>query len=161
MRIDDLMTKDPATCRASDPLSAAAQLMWDRDCGCVPVLADDGSDAVIGVITDRDICMSAHFRGRSPTEIAVAEAMSKSLRTIGPEQTPAEAEEAMRSAKVRRLPVIDAEQRLLGVVSLADLARVAAEQHGWRRAEVSHEEIARTLESIDEAWPAPPIMATA
>lgn len=161
LKIEELMTKEVATCRASETLGEAAQLMWDRDCGAVPVLDDDGSRTVVGMLTDRDICMAAHFRGAPPGAIPVSEAMSNSLRAIGPTASPAEAEEAMRSAKVRRLPVLDDEGQLMGLITLADLARAAAKPHGWGRTEVSHDEVARTLKAISEAWPRPPVAATA
>lgn len=64
MRVDDLMTKQVFSCRPEDSLEHAAQLMWDHDCGCLPVCAgaSNGAGKTIGVITDRDICMNALFR---------------------------------------------------------------------------------------------------
>jgi len=125
MKIGELMTQNVRTCLPTDTLSTAAQLMWDGDCGCIPVVSDDGSKRVVGMITDRDICMAAHFHGCRPREIAVGDVMSKSVRSVGPSEDLADAEAIMRDAQVRRLPVVDSNQEILGMVSLADLAREA------------------------------------
>lgn len=148
MKIEDLMTRKVGTCCPDDSLSRAAQLMWDYDCGCVPVVSGDGSKRVVGMLTDRDICMATHFRGASPKSVRVADAMSKTVRSIGPSSSPADAEAVMRDARIRRLPVVDAKQQLLGLVSLADLARAAQREHGSRVRSVSEEEIGQTLEWI-------------
>ena len=79
MRAEDVMTADVATCRSSDSLNRAAQLMWERRCGCVPVIDDD--DHVVGLLTDRDVCMAAYTQGRRLDDIAAAVAMSRPVRT--------------------------------------------------------------------------------
>jgi CBS-domain-containing membrane protein len=161
MKVRALMTRNVGTCRPADTLSAAAQLMWDRDCGCVPVVSDDGSMRVVGMLTDRDICMATHFRGASPGSVRVGDAMSKAVRSIGPSETPADAEAVMRDARVRRLPVVDEKQRLVGLVSLADLARAAARQHGAKKPDLSEDEIGETLEAICAARTASQLAASA
>ena len=77
MTVADLMTKNVAHVGTDDKLSYAAQLLWDRDCGALPVLRADGR--VVGMITDRDICMAAWSRGLAPDAITVADAMSTQL----------------------------------------------------------------------------------
>ena len=67
MKVSQLMTKDVATCRADEPVSRAAQIMWDHDCGCVPVVDDAGH--IQGMITDRDICMAAFTQGKRLDEM--------------------------------------------------------------------------------------------
>lgn len=163
MKVQDLMTQDVGTCRASDSLSAAAQLMWDRDCGCVPIVADDGSKQIVGMLTDRDICMATHFHGVAPGALRVGDAMSKSVCAIGPFETLADAEAVMRDARVRRLPVVDAEQQLVGLISLADLARAATRERrrGSKKPEVSDFEIGETMEAICEARTSSQLAATA
>lgn len=148
MKIKDLMTKEVGTCRPTDPLSAAAQLMWDRDCGCVPVVSDDESGQVVGILTDRDICMATHFRGTAPGAVSVGEVMSTKVRTIGPSETAADAEAVMQDARVRRLPVVDEDQRLVGLISLADLARATTAQHASKKPELTDLELGETLEAI-------------
>ena len=126
MRVMELMTKKPATCKTSDSLSAAAKLMWDGDCGAIPVVDDGGS--VKGMITDRDICMACFTRDRAPSHISVHEAMSHDLFSCLPESNLADAERIMRLNRVRRLPVVDRKGFLVGILSLADIARVAPEE---------------------------------
>lgn len=148
MKVADLMTRNVRTCRAGDNLGAAAQLMWDGDCGCVPVVSDDGSNRIVGMITDRDICMATHFRGCRPGDLAVGDVMSRHVRTVGPSEELADAEAIMRDAQVRRLPVVDAGQELLGVVSLADLAREADRKRRARHRPITEQEVGDTLTAI-------------
>jgi CBS-domain-containing membrane protein len=148
MKVEQLMTRSVRTCRPSDRLSDAAQLMWDGDCGCLPVLGDDGSRRVVGMITDRDICMASHFRGRPLGEIPVAEAMATCVRSVGPSEDLADAEAIMGDAQVRRLPVVDGDQQLLGLLALADLAREADRKRRSKRPPVTEEEVGDTLTAI-------------
>ena len=84
MRIEQLMTKSPKTCRPDSSLSHAARLMWENDFGCLPVTEGDESGRLVGMITDRDICMAAYFAGRALNEIQVADAMTKDVRACNP-----------------------------------------------------------------------------
>jgi CBS domain-containing protein len=120
--VKSIMTDVPATCSPEDTLNAAAQRMWDLDCGAVPVL-EEGE--LSGIITDRDICMAAYTRGLPLTAIRIGEIMAKHVRACAPEDSLERAAALMADAQVRRLPVVDAERRLLGIVSLADIARSA------------------------------------
>ncbi|HMF40999.1 MAG TPA: CBS domain-containing protein [Polyangia bacterium] len=146
MKIRDLMTKHVASVRATDSTAVAARMMWDCDCGAIPVLDDDG--CVIAMITDRDICMSALMRDRAPSAIPVSEAMSRDLQFCGPDDNLSTAEQIMRAHQIRRLPVVDRERRPLGVLSLADIA-CATDHHKGRGARpVGAEEVAVTLAEI-------------
>ncbi|MEA3181675.1 MAG: hypothetical protein QOI59_5198 [Gammaproteobacteria bacterium] len=98
MRVDGIMNKPVQTCRPDDSLQYAAQLMWDHDCGCVPVCSSDGVRRTIGVITDRDICMGALFQGKPLQELRVGDAMARQLLACRPESSLREAEQAMRDA---------------------------------------------------------------
>ncbi len=148
MRVEQLMTKQVTSCGPTDTLQRAAQLMWDNDCGCLPVCAGNGSTQVTGVITDRDICMSALFQGKPLREMQVCDAMARQLLTCRPGDSLAAAEKIMREAKIRRLPVIDERGRLLGVIALADLAREAARELGSASQEVTETEVGDTLAAI-------------
>ena len=121
MAIDQLMKKDPVVCQAADSLNEAARIMWEHDCGFVPVV--DAERKVVGVITDRDICMCAYTRGADLMVLRVSDAMSTLVRSCKPGDTLASAENTMEGAQVRRLPVVDDEARLIGILSLSDLAR--------------------------------------
>jgi CBS domain-containing protein len=128
MRVQELMCRNVQYCSPDDRLDRVAQLMWDCDCGSVPVCAGDGAPRVVGMITDRDICMSALFEGKPLRDLDVSTAMSRQLLACRPSDQPARVEEVMRQRQIRRVPVTDESRKLLGIVSLADLARAARSQ---------------------------------
>ena len=123
MKIDKLIVKSVRTCYPEDDLRAPARAMWEADCGCIPVV--DSWSRVIGMITDRDICMAAYTQGRTLQEIQVQSVMSKSVVACTNTDSLEQAEELMRRNKVRRLPVLDAEKKLVGLLTLNDIARAA------------------------------------
>lgn len=126
LTVGELMRTDVRTCTAEEALSEAARIMWERDCGCVPVLASDGSGRVVGMITDRDLCMAVYTKGARLTEMQVKAAMAGRVYAVHPEDPVSEAEAVMRTSQVRRLPVVDGQGHLRGILSLADLAEAAA-----------------------------------
>lgn len=150
MRVEQLMSKQVVSCSAEDSLARAAQLMWENDCGCLPVCAGagDGANIVKGVITDRDICMSALFRGQPLSALQVADAMSRQAQVCEPSDSPAEVERMMREARIRRVPVVDAQGSLLGIITLADLAREAERESTLPSRAITGNEIGMTLASI-------------
>jgi CBS domain-containing protein len=148
MRVEDLMTRQVQWCRPEDSLQQAARLMWDHDCGCLPVCSGNGVNRVAGMITDRDICMSALFQGKSLSQLHVGDAMSKSVQTCRSADTLAQAEQIMRSARIRRLPVLDRQGVLIGMISLADLAREAAREQTRAHREITETEVGDTLARI-------------
>ncbi len=148
MKVRDLMRTDVKACRPQDSLNTAAQLMWDNNCGTVAVLADG---KVAGVLTDRDICMAAYTQGRGLADIRVSSAMSKQLFACRPDDAVAKAEEFLRANGVRRLPVIDADNHLVGILSLDDIAREAMrERKSKGRVEITAQEVCDTLGAICE-----------
>jgi len=152
MTVEQLMTKPVWTCTAEDSLCEAARIMWERDCGCVPVVESNSSGRVVGIVTDRDVCMAAYLQGRPLESLRVRDAMARVLRTCRPGDSLGEAEGLMRAAHVRRLPVVDDAGHLLGVLSLADLARAAglAAEHGVRRLDLALEGVGQTLSYVVE-----------
>lgn len=144
MKIRDVMTRDVRTCRPTDTLDVPAGTMWEADCGVVPVV--DDRRRVVGMVTDRDVCMAAYTQGKALGAIPVASAMSKTLEACSADDDLAVAERRMQTAKVRRLPVLDAQGRLAGIVSLGDLARRAAVKGKGKG--VSADEVAATLGAI-------------
>lgn len=123
-KVMDLMTPRVISVRDGDALSVAAQVMWQQDCGIVPVLAEDGA-RVVGVLTDRDICMATWSRNLPPSAISCKDAMSTDPTCCSPHDSVAEAETLMRSHQVRRLPVVNAQAELVGILSIADITRAA------------------------------------
>jgi CBS domain-containing protein len=146
------MSNEIQYCSPDDTLDAAARLMWDNDCGCVPVCTSDGSPRIVGMITDRDICMSALFNGRALSAIRVSEAMSREVHACRPADSPVAVERLMRERQIRRVPVADEAGALLGLVSLADLARCVARQT-LSSADISGAELTTTLAAIVEQPP--------
>jgi CBS domain-containing protein len=146
MNVAQLMTRNVKSCRASETLSCPASLMWEEDVGCVPVLDDEGT--LMGMITDRDIAMAALTQGRPIAEIPVSTAMSRELYSVIDDDTVIHAEETMRQRKVRRLPVRNAAGKLVGIISINDLARQADIEQGRQRRQVSQQEVAATLAEI-------------
>ena len=145
MLIEQIMSRPAVTCRASDSLGRAAQLLWDHDFGSLPVLDADGR--LIGMITDRDICMSAYLRGRPLTDITVEQAMARQVYSCAPGDPIGVAEKVMSQFQIRRVPVA-ADGDVVGVISLTDLARAAEQEGGRRRPEVTDAEVSRTLAAI-------------
>lgn len=148
MRIEQIMTQDVCTCRQNDSLERAAQLMWDRDCGCLPVCTSDATPRVVGLITDRDICMCGLFQHKPLSDISVSEAMSKQVLACKPSDSISAAEKVMAQAQIRRLPVLDEQGALVGIVSLSDVARRAEREMAEAQPEISEMEVGDTLAAI-------------
>jgi len=146
MKISQIMETDVEVCGLDDNLAVAASRMWDCDIGCLPVL--DAAGQVVGIVTDRDICMAAFTRGERLQDISVSIAMAKEVLSCSPDAMLVEAEEVMRSGQVRRLPVIDPEGCLVGIVSLNDLALLAEREVGRKNRDLSAQEVAATLAAI-------------
>jgi len=150
MKIRDVMTKSLRTCRAHDSLSVPARAMWDGDCGVVPVV--DETNRVIGMVTDRDVCMAAYTQGKPLADIPVRSAMSKKVVSCRTEDDLAVALRQMQAAKVHRLPVLDPQGRIDGILSLNDLARLRGERNEKAPA-VTAEQLATTLAAICDPRP--------
>lgn len=154
MTIESMMSRDVQSCRPDHTLDYAAAQMWEHDCGSLPVVvADNGSNdrRVIGMLTDRDVCMAALFKGRPLHELKVADAMSRDIRVSKLDDRPEDVELLMRELKIRRVPVTDDAGALVGIVSLADFARAARDQASVREDEgVSQQEVGHTLAAICE-----------
>ncbi|HXZ86168.1 MAG TPA: CBS domain-containing protein [Myxococcota bacterium] len=147
MLVRELMKKDVESCLASAPLCDAARIMWDRDCGCVPVVESREDPRVVGIVTDRDALMAAYTRGTRVSELSVGDVMSRNVKTCKPEDSLASAAATMTGAQVRRLPVVDAAGQLLGMLSLADVAREFARRRSGKGA-VSASEVSELLAGI-------------
>jgi CBS domain-containing protein len=143
MNIQELMTKPAVTCRHSDSLNTAAQLMWEHDCGALPIVDDGGS--LVGMITDRDICMAAYTQGSPLDRIPVWNSMAKEVFSCHEHEPLEVAERLMGEKQVRRVPVVDAQNRPLGMLSLNDVARHAAAE---RKNNGLDREVTQTLAAI-------------
>lgn len=149
MKVEQLMTHEVKVCTEADTLNRASQLMWESDCGCIPVISTNGDGRVVGILTDRDIAMAAYTQGKQLWAIPVATAMARKVISCHANDGITQAEALMRDNRVRRLIVLDQNECLVGILSLNDVAREAQrEASTGRRVEVSGEGVSETLASI-------------
>jgi CBS domain-containing protein len=146
MRVLEMMMGTPYFCHPESNLGEATELMWKGNCGFLPVAKEDGK--IIGVITDRDICIALGTRGRPPGEIPVVDAMTQKVYSCAPEDDVYLALAAMREGRVRRLPVISKEGILVGVVSMDDVL-LHADAGNARSSGISSEEVVKTFRAIN------------
>lgn len=146
MNVGQIMTREVRTCGLHDSLNAAAQLMWETDCGCIPVVDREGK--AIAMITDRDICMAAYTQGQSLRSMLVSSAASHGVVTLRKDDGVDDAEALMQKNKICRVPVVDANGKPIGIVSMNDLARRAhMTEHHWKNG-LSAASILRTLSAV-------------
>jgi CBS domain-containing protein len=136
MSVQSLMTPKPACCTASTSLQEVARMMIDNDCGQIPVVGDGGSLKPIGVVTDRDIVVRLVAQGTNPVQATAADAMSTPCVTVTCDTSLRDCCDVMESSQIRRVPVVDAQGELCGIVSLADIALAG---HDAKTAEVVKE----------------------
>jgi CBS domain-containing protein len=146
MMVKQIMQVDILFCRREDRLSRATQLMWDGDVGVLPVVDEDMRP--VGMITDRDICMATYSQGLPPQALSVCGAMARVVFTCGPEYSLEQAQEIMRQNQVRRLPVVDETGRLVGLITLGDIAREAMRPRRLQRDAVTPAQAAATPAEI-------------
>jgi CBS domain-containing protein len=147
MRVVDIMMRTAYQCRPETNLGSATEFMWIGNCGFLPVVGEEGR--VIGVITDRDICVALGTRNRLAGDIKVAEAMSRKVYSCLPEDDIHVALRTMRQGRVRRLPVIAKDGALVGVVSIDDVLVHAEPLRFGKVPELSSEEVVETFQAIN------------
>ncbi len=146
MKVRDVMTQTVASCRPDANLAEAAALMWEHNCGLLPVVNEQGK--VTGVITDRDICIALGTRGRSAAEITVSDVSYRAAVLCDADDDVRCALKVMAAERVRRLPVIDHEGNLVGLLSLDDVTLHARHHGDTDRPAVSFEDVMNTLRAI-------------
>jgi CBS-domain-containing membrane protein len=142
------MTHPVRSCNIHDAAVIPASLMWEHDCGMVPVIDDEGRLA--GVVTDRDICMAAYLQGRPLADITIASFMAPHVATCRPDDELVWAEHLMSQRQVHRLPVVDGCGKLVGVLSLGDLARVAPQLTAHRHWGDLGDDLLQTMAAISQ-----------
>ncbi len=125
MRVQDVMTSPAHSCTPDASLAAAASAMREYDCGALPVL--DNAGRPVGILTDRDVCMAVARKNRFPAAISVREVMTVNPFTCGPGTDLGYALNVMADGHIRRLPVVDVDGRLVGIVSLSDVLTTVQE----------------------------------
>ena len=123
MQIADIMTRNPRSVQPGDTLQAAAQAMDELNVGILPVCQDG---RLVGMLTDRDIVVRSTAAGQDPCKTAVADAMTTALHSVREDASVQDAVRIMQEHQVRRVPVLDAEDRIVGILSLGDLADASA-----------------------------------
>lgn len=146
MKVQEAMTSDAKSCRPTTNLAEAGAIMWEHNCGTLPVV--DSEDRVIGMITDRDLCMAAATRNRLASDMAVGEVVSGKVYACAPEDDVKSALKTMEQHQVRRLPVLTNNGRLAGILSLDDVVIQAQEGNGKQTHEFSYADVLRTLKVI-------------
>jgi CBS domain-containing protein len=141
MKIWKLMTRDVFTCHVRDNLAVAARLMWDHDIGALPVLDDHAR--IVGMITDRDICMAAYTRGAPLEAIPVLTTMSEFPATCEIDAELSEVEALRCARQIHRVPIVDDGGRLVGMVTVNDVARASRQ-----RTDVNAAELVTTIAAV-------------
>lgn len=146
MKVRDVMTCNVFTCRPETDLAAVAKIMWDGDCGAVPVV--DGGGKAIGMITDRDICMAVATQNLSASEIPVSKVFSGKLYACESGDSVKDALKVMGREKVHRLPVINKFGMLEGILSMSDIVLHVEKATGKKVSDPSCEDILRALKAV-------------
>jgi CBS domain-containing protein len=146
MKVNDLMITEVERCGPGTNLAEAVAIMWAADCGVLPVV--DPDQKVIGVVTDRDISMALGTRNKLASEVAVGEVISGNVFACLADDDIRDALKVIRTQRVRRLPVIDREGKLQGILCLDDIALHAEKRDG--RAALSYEDVINTMKAICE-----------
>ncbi len=123
MKVENVMTRNVASCTPDASLADAAGLMWQHDCGVIPVVDERGK--VAGVLTDRDICMFLAMNDRRASEVSVGEVMSRQIFVCSPESEVTEVLGIMKREQILRIPVVGNDGKLEGIVSLSDLVQTS------------------------------------
>jgi len=125
MKVQEIMTSDPACCTPDTPLSEVATMMVNSDCGEIPVVQDRVSKKPVGVVTDRDIVVRTVARGQNPADMRAGDVMSRPVVTVHPDMRVEDCCRILEERQVRRAPVTDDRGECCGIVSVADIAQTA------------------------------------
>lgn len=145
MKVREIMTTDARFCELNESLAEAAKTMWDADCGVLPVLKD--GQEVVGLITDRDICMAMAMRDANPAAISAEEVLSGVVYAVTPEDEVNKALELMKEHRVRRLPVLGPRGELEGMLSMNDVV-LHADGAGRAKAAITYADVVDTYKAI-------------
>ena len=128
MEVREIMTADPAVCEMSQSVKDAAEMMEECDCGAIPVVESHESGRLVGIITDRDIAIRAVSKGLDPLKTRVGDCMTADITFVHPSSTLEEVQQIMENLQVRRVPIVNDDQIVCGMVSVADIALARPDQ---------------------------------
>lgn len=146
MKVKEVMAPNAQAIWLTESLTDAARMMWENDCGVLPIIKD--CRKVIGMITDRDICMAMTMRDQSPSGISVEEVMSGRVYSVSPEDDIDKALQAMQENKIRRLPVVNEEGELEGILSMNDVVLHASDDAAGDG--IAYTDVVKTYQAICE-----------
>lgn len=126
MKVHEIMTRNPAVCTPETSLQDVARTMVGKDCGAVPVVGMQGGVDLAGIITDRDMVVRGIAEGKNPLTLKAGSCMTTPAITIREDASLDDCTDLMEAKKIRRVPVVDAGGRLVGIVAQADVARHAS-----------------------------------
>ena len=126
MKVNEIMTRNPAVCTPDTSLQEVARTMVGKDCGAVPVVGTQGGTDLAGIITDRDMVVRGIAEGKNPLALNAGGCMTTPAITIREDASLDDCTDLMEAKKIRRVPVVDASGRLVGIVAQADVARHAS-----------------------------------
>ncbi len=141
MRVEDIMTKEVSSCSPGTNAAAAAEIMWNKDCGSVPIIEDGGR--IVGIVTDRDLFIALGTRNQRAADLPVSEIMNHEVLICSPEDDLRVALKTMAQERVHRLPVVDQDGALQGILSIDDVVS-RAESDGLSK------EVLRTMKALCE-----------
>ena len=148
MKVKDIMTTEVGACAPGANLASVVSIMWEKDCGAVPVVAEG---KVVGIITDRDIAVAAATTNQPLGDIPVSVVLNGAVHTCQAEDGIEAVAAAMQANKVRRLPVVDADGALQGIVSVNDLVRHAGKSTSAKSKTVATKDVVETLKALSTA----------
>ena len=123
MNARDIMSPTPACCTPDTPLPEVARQMVEHDCGAIPIIEDTMGKQVVGIITDRDIVCRTIAERRNPLDLRARDVMTPNVATVPDDTNLDEVCRVMEHRQIRRIPVVDASNSCVGILSQADLAR--------------------------------------
>ncbi len=146
MRVKHVMTKHPTCCLTTDSAQKVAAIMRDERTGVVPVIDNEQSQRIVGVVTDRDLCINVVAEGQEPHAVTAEACMTTTVVTCSTNDSVDKATELMKDNQIRRVPVVDDQGRVQGIVSMADLVT---------RADLKMGETHDTLKKVSAPTPEP------
>jgi CBS domain-containing protein len=146
MKVQDAMMGTPVSCYPETNLGSAIELLWERNCGILPIV--DAKKKIIGVVTDRDLCVALGTRNRLPGQITVGEVATGEVHSCRGQDDIHSALQTMANKRVRRLPVVNEDGVLEGILSMDNVV-LHTVPSGWgREVELSDEDVVNTLRQI-------------
>ncbi len=145
MKVSKIMTKTVGFCQAEDDLSKAVEIMWQNDCGVVPIV--DKESKVVGIISDRDAAIAAFLKKSVLAKISISDHISEKVVTCSEKDNVKKVLKKMKKHQINRLPVVDKKEKLAGIISITDILLAAGKDKSLKK------KILKTLEAIGKPRP--------